>query len=139
MAWDFISISAQADAADGNITLNAPANASQGDLLVACIGYRDSAAFTAPVGAGWNLVATQQTSGDVDATSGIASGGMWYVVRGADNPSFVFTRTAGSAAVGVVLCYRNVNPTSPYDTGNAATLGSIGEPALGTFNTAEAN
>lgn len=139
MDWQFVSISSVAEAtAGGNLTLNAPANAQKGDLLIACIGYRNTPAFTPPVGAGWNLVASQQSSGDTDATSGIASGGMWYLVRGVSNPSFAFTRTGGDVAEGFVLCYRNCT-ASPYDTGGAATLGSLGEPSLSAISTAEAN
>ena len=136
MAWDFISISTAVVAANGDITLNAPASAAEGDLLVACIGYRDSAAFTLP--ANWNIVATQQSSGDTQTpNSGIGSGLMAYIVRGASAPSYVFTRTAGDVAIGVVLCYRG-NSATPYDTGNAETLGTIGEPSLSGITTAEA-
>lgn len=100
------------------------------------IAYRSNAAFTLP--ANWNLVATQQSSGDIDATQGIASGLMAWIVRGASNPSFVFTRSGGDVAQGAIVAYRG-QASSPYDTGGAATLGTIGEPSLSAISTAEAN
>lgn len=136
MAWDFVSVSTYAEVGSGNLTLNAPANIQEGDLLVACIAYRSNVAFTLP--ANWNLVATQQSSGDTDATQGIASGVMAWIVRGASNPSFTFTRTGGDVAQGTILAYRG-QASSPYDTGGAATLGAIGEPSLAGISTAEAN
>jgi len=139
MAWDFIAVSAAVETtvAGGNITLNEPSGAAQGDLLVACIAYRSNAAFTLP--SGWALVATQQSSGDIDATNGIASGVMAYIVRGASAPSYVFTRTGGDVARGTVVCYRG-NHATPYDTGSANTLGATSVTVTtGTITTAEAN
>jgi hypothetical protein len=135
MAWDLIGVSTYAEVTSGNLTLNAPAGIAEGDLLVACIAYRSNVAFTLP--AGWNLVATQQSSGDTDATQGIASGVMAWIIRGASNPSFVFTRTGGDVAQGTILAYRG-HALSPYDTGGAATLGTIGEPSLAAISTAQA-
>lgn len=142
MAWDFIAISGyvETSSSGGDITLTEPTGAQQGDLLVACIAYRSNAAFTLPTGGEWALVATQQSSGDEDATQGIASGLMAYCVRGGSAPNYVFTRTDGNVAQGTVLCYRgNLRSSSVYDTGAATTLGTIGEPALSGISTAEAN
>jgi len=137
MAWDFISVSTYVEAVSDNITLNAPTGAAQGDLLIAVIAYRAADAFT-PNDAAWQLVATQQSSGDIDATQGIASGVMYYCIRGAANPGFQFNRTGGNVAQGTVLCYRGNDPlvASVYDTGGAATLAAIGEPALAAITTA---
>jgi len=136
MPWAIIAVSAVAEVASGNLTLNAPTGGAQGDLYVACVAYRSNVAFGLP--ANWNLVATQQSSGDTDATQGIASGVMAYIIRGTSDPSFVFTRTLGDVAQGVIVCYRGVNNAAPYDTGGAATLGAIGEPSLAGISTAEA-
>lgn len=138
MAWDFIAVSTYVEQNGGNITLNAPTGAQQGDLLVACIAYRSTESFT-PNDSAWNLVATQQSSGDTDATQGIASGVMYYCIRGASNPGFQFNRTNGDVAQGTVLCYRGGASSNIYDTGNAATLGTIGEPSLSGITTANAN
>lgn len=135
-AWNFVSVGTAAEVASGNLTLNEPSGAASGDLLVACIAYRSNAAFTLP--AGWALVATQQSSGDTDATNGIASGVMAYIVRGGSAPSYAFTRTAGDVARGAVVAYRDNSP-SPYDTGSANTLAvASATVTTGTFNTAQA-
>jgi hypothetical protein len=135
-AWDLIALGTQTDVSSGDLTLDEPAGCQEGDLIVAAIAYRDSAAFTLP--ADWILAATQQSSGDTDATQGIASGVMAYIVRGSSAPSYAFTRTGGNVARGRTICYRG-NASSPRDTGGAETLASIGHPALAGITTAEAN
>jgi hypothetical protein len=139
MPWGVPKIGALATAASGDLTLIEPAGIAQGDLMVACIGYRDSAAFTLPSGGEWTLVATQQSSGDIDATFGIASGLMAWAVRGAGAPNLVFTRTAGDIAQGRLLCYTGAT-AAPFDVGTANTLASASATVTtATFTTAEAN
>lgn len=57
MAWDLISVSTYAEVASGNLTLNSPADAQRGGLLVARITYRSNVAFT-PNDSTWQLVAS---------------------------------------------------------------------------------
>lgn len=136
MAWSVPKIGAVAAAASGNITLAEPAGIASGDLMIACIGYRSNAAFAVP--GDWNLVATQQSSGDTDATNGIASGLMMWCVRGGSAPTLTFTRTAGDVAQGQIIAYSGGHAT-PYDTGSANTLAvANAQPTTTTFNTAEA-
>lgn len=138
MAWTLVGGSNVVETAvtGGNLTLGTPAGTPTiGDLLVACIGYRSNATFSPPAGEGWTLVATQQSSGDTDGTSGIASGGMWYkFLTTAADPSFAFTRTSGNVAQGTCLRYRYVNTSAGFRDGNAATLGSLGEPSAASLN-----
>jgi hypothetical protein len=129
MAWSIPTFSASdVTAATGtaNITLTEPSVTDVGDLLIACIAYRGTNAFTLP--AGWNTVATQQSSGNTSTTVGssIGSGCMAYIVRGASAPSYVFTRTAAGAdvALGTVIRYRGGHASAPFDTGSSATLGA---------------
>jgi hypothetical protein len=105
--------------------------------MVACIGYRSNAAFTVP--GDWNLIDTQQSSGDTDATSGIASGLMMWCVRGGSAPTLTFSRTAGDVAQGQILSYTGGHASAPFDTGSANTLASASVTATtGTITTAEA-
>src|SRR5687767_5474021 len=137
MAWGVPRIGALAEVASGNITLAEPAGIQQGELMVACIGYRDSAPFTVP--GDWNLVATQQSSGDTDATNGIASGLMMWRVRGPSAPTLTFTRTGGNVAQGRILAYSGGSATAPFDTGSANTL-AVASATVTTagFSTAQA-
>jgi hypothetical protein len=137
MAWGVPKIGARAEVASGNLTLAEPAGIAAGDLMVACIAYRSNAAFTVP--GDWNLVATQQSSGDTDATNGIASGVMMWTVRGGSAPTLTFNRTAGDVAHGRIIAYTGGHASTPYDTGSAGTPG-INQVAATTagFNTAEA-
>jgi hypothetical protein len=142
MAWDYVAQSGPTTVTTNNITLVEPTGAQEGDLLVACIAFRQATGgsnFTLP--SGWNLVATQQVTVNTSTTttSSIASGLMAYIVRGASAPSYAFTRTAGAnVAIGRVLCYRG-NHSAPYDTGSANTLAANSATVTtGTITTAEA-
>jgi hypothetical protein len=139
VAWGVPKIGDGAEVSLDNISLTEPAGIAQGDLMVACISYRSNAAFTLPAGGEWTLVATQQSSGDTDATNGIASGLMAWCVRGASAPGLTFTRTGGNVAQGVIIAYTGGHASAPFDTGTANTLGSASVTVTtGTFSTAEA-
>jgi hypothetical protein len=138
MAWGVPKLGAVAETtvAGGNLTLAEPSGVAQGDLMVACIAYRDTPAFTLP--SGWALVATQQSSGDTDTTDGIGSGVMAYIVRGASAPALTWTRTAGNVARGCIVSYSGTDAT-PYDTGSANTLAvASATVTTGTITTAAA-
>jgi hypothetical protein len=139
-SWGVPKIGTGVTAASGDITLIEPVGVAQNDLMVACIAYRDSAAYTLP--ALWTVVATQQSSGDTTSGLGtsIASAVMAYIVRGGSAPDLTFTRTGGDVARGVILSYSGVNTSSTYDTGSANTLGAGATTATtGTITTAEDN
>lgn len=136
--WGVPKIGANVIDATGNFDLVEPVGVAQGDLMVACIAMRGNAVLTQP--ADWLVAATQQNSGDTDATDGIASGAMFYIVRGASAPSLTCTRTLGDVAYAKIISYSGVNTVTPYDTGTSATQGSAGAtPTTATFNTAEAD
>lgn len=136
MAWGIPRIGSLVEQNGGNITLTEPAGASQGDLLIACIAYRSNVAFTVP--GDWNLVATQQSSGDIDASAGIASGLMMWTIRGASAPTLTFNRTLGNVALGRIIAYSGAQ-ASPYDTGSANTAASSSATVTtGTITTATA-
>lgn len=128
------------EVASGNLTLAEPSGSTEGDLLVAGIAYRSTAAFTVP--SGWAAAATQQSTGDTVTTTGggRGSGLLAYIVRGASAPSFVFTRTAGDVAQGAVACYRCApGYTWSYDTGVSATMAANGTTvSVGGFTAAAA-
>lgn len=71
-----------------NITVTMP-NGSPGDLLVAVLSGDNSDAITAPVG--WNVVENYIGDGVTDAFLFVA-----WKIRGASEPSAVFTRTTNS-------------------------------------------
>lgn len=84
----------------GNLTLTEPAGAQSGDLMIACIAFKNSIApITAP--AGWTAL-----SGQLGASTGNASLAWFWLKRGASAPSYVFTRTGGTNSSGRVLAYR---------------------------------
>jgi len=103
MAWSIVGVSAVVEVASGDITPTEPTGAASGDLLVACVAYRSNVAFAMP--AGWTEIEVQNT-GDTDATDGIPSCVMAYMVRGGSAPDYTFTRTLGDVAMASVVAYR---------------------------------
>lgn len=126
MAVEFIAEGTVANVASGNVTPGAPAGTQEGDLLIACIAYRDTAAFTNPTGGEWTTIATQQSSGNTSTTAStaIASGHMAYCIRGASDPNFTFTRTGGNVARAMVFAFRGVDTSTPLDNADAVTEAS---------------
>jgi len=136
MAWGVPKLGTLVEDATGNFDLIEPAGVAQGDLMVACIAYRGNAAITAPTG--WAAAAAAQNSGDTDATNGIASGAMFYIIRGASAPSLTCTRTGGDVVLARVISYSGAKP-HPLDTGSSNTLAvASGTVTTGTITTAEA-
>lgn len=139
MAWGVPKLGTLVEDATGNFDLIEPAGVAEGDLMVACIAYRGNASITRPTG--WSIVATEQNSGDTDATNGIASGDMFYIVRGSSAPSLTCTRTAGDVVLARVISYTPSAGTVPvYDTGSANTLALASVTGTtGTITTAKAS
>lgn len=137
MAWSIVGTAAPLTVASGNVTATEPSGAQQGDLMIVSIAYRGNVGFTLPTG--WSLV-EQQNTGDLDATSGIASGLMAYIVRGASTPDLVFTRTGGDVAVSAVAVYRG-NHASPLGGHTSTTMESSSTmpQTTGTITTAADN
>ena len=136
MAWTIEALGTNVVQNGGNITLVEPSGAASGDLLVACIAWKDTAAFTKP-SAEWTLIQTL-SNGDTDAIGGVASGGMWYCIRGASAPSYVFTRTNGDVAMGQVVSWKQSSGTPTLDTSSILQRGSDTTAIVGTtITTAE--
>lgn len=121
MAWGSAPlIGTESVVAAGNLTLSEPAGVTSGDLLVACIAFKDSVAFSLP--AGWTVVATQQNTGDINTANGLGSALMAFIVRGASAPALTFTRSGGDVAQGRILAYRpSAGTTATYATGSAGS------------------
>jgi hypothetical protein len=98
------------------ITLNAPAGVAQGDLLVAQVTARHTAAPTAP--AGWQLVANQAAG---SGASAVIQSIFWKAAGGAEPASYTWTWSTSIRASGGILAYSGVDATNPID---AASGGS---------------
>lgn len=117
--WGIPVLGTLVEDATGNFTMLEPAGGAAGKLYIACVGWRGNAAVTPPEG--WSVVATPQNSGDTDATNGIASGTMWYLIRGASAPDLVGVRTGGDVLQVQIASYAGA-ATAPFDAGTANTL-----------------
>lgn len=137
MSWGVPKLGTLVESASGDFNLIEPAGVASGDLMIACIAYRGSAAITAP--ASWSTVPTTQNSGDTDATNGIASAAMFYIVRGGSAPDLACTRTLGDVVLARVISYSG--GSGVLDTGAGTTLGAAQAFAVvsGGITTAEAN
>jgi hypothetical protein len=138
MAWGVPKIGTVVEDATGDFTLLEPAGIAEGDLMVACIAYRSNAVVTVP--GDWTICATQQSSGDTDATNGIASGLMMYAIRGASAPTLALTRTAGDVLLARIIAYSGALASGTLDAASANTLGSASATVTtGTISTTVAN
>ena len=134
MAWEIIAVGTNTVQNGGNITLDEPAGTTAGDLIIACIAWKDTQVITKP-SAEWSLIQALD-NGDTDAVGGVASGGMWYCIRGGSAPSYVFTRTLGDVAMGQTVTYRGNTPA--LDTSSIRQVGSDTLNIVGTtITTAE--
>ncbi|TAZ20784.1 hypothetical protein ELH77_19470 [Rhizobium ruizarguesonis] len=124
--FQFVGVSSAAEVASGNLTLVTTGVTIQtGDLVIACIAYRDTAAFSAP-DASWSII-EQQSGGNVSTTAStaIASGVMmvcesWPAIA----PSLVFGRTAGDVARGVLMVYRGQKASGSLNVHSSNTPGA---------------
>jgi hypothetical protein len=131
--WSYIGAGSQTSVAAGDITPPIHASAQEGDLLIAHIAYRDTAAFTAP--AGWTIH-EQQSSGntvDGDPTTAIGSGLIASCIRGGSDPSTTFTRTGGDVATSRITAWRPdagavefVASSSATSSSNSTTVATAG-------------
>jgi uncharacterized membrane protein (Fun14 family) len=138
VSWGVPKIGTVAEVASGALTLAEPAGTAQGDLQIACIAIRSTVGFT---NADWTKI-EGQLSGDTDATNGIASGEMWYRVRGASAGTLQFSRTGGDLGRGVIIGYTGGKQNAAAVLGNhsSATLGAASATVTtATISTTEAN
>jgi hypothetical protein len=126
--WTRVGISTVVEDVTGTLTLTEPAGVQSGDLLVACISYRQSGtqSFTAP--SGWSNAAAQVTGNNTaNATTSIACGRMDYIVRGGSAPALSWTRTSVEVARGQIEAWRRTDGGVPaFDQAASATAGAAG-------------
>jgi hypothetical protein len=124
--FTFVGVTTAAEVASGNLTLVTTGVTIQtGDLVIACIAYRDTPAFSVP-DASWSIV-EQQSSGNVSTTNTTAIGsGVMMVCQSwpAVAPSLVFGRTAGDVARGVLMVYRGQKASGSLNVHSSATSAS---------------
>lgn len=121
---DYVSHNAPVESSNADITFTEPAGTQQGDLLVVAIAHRSAVGFQKP--ADWTSKLLDQSSGNTSTTvtSSIASGELFYTVRGASAPTLTFTKEAGTGDVnrGVIVCLRGQDTTTPIRASLQTTL-----------------
>lgn len=140
MAWSRVGQSTSSAVASGNVSVTEPAGVASGDLMIAAVSYRGTAAFTPP--SGWTVIA-HETSGNADAVTPdpIASLIVCLCVRGGSAPGLTFTRTGGNVALAGVTVYRSdAGGTIGLDTYSQNTLGAASVTATtGSLTTSASN
>jgi len=123
--WSLVGVSpvVESTLTAGTFTQTEPAGVQQGDLLVVCVASRQSVTTTevaAP--AGWTAVNKALNASTATNTAALPCGYMWYCVRGASAPSYVFNTPASlSVLLSRVVAYRGNAATTPLDISSAAT------------------
>jgi surface antigen len=139
MAWGIPKIGTVAEANGGALTLTEPTGTAQGDLQIACIAIRSTVGFT---NSDWTKIEGQLSGNTVSTGAGIASGEMWYRIRGASAGTLQFSRTGGDVARGCIISYTGGKQDLAAVLGNHSsnTLGSASTTATtGTISTTEAD
>jgi hypothetical protein len=144
VAWGVPKIGSAVAVSSGNLALTEPAGIASGDIMVACIAARDTAAFSLP-SADWAWCVTQQSSGNTTTTVGsaIASGAMAWCRRAGSAPALTFTRTGGDVGLGRIIAYSGgLASGDALIAGSAETAaantGSPSTPALDTTGNTDA-
>lgn len=109
-AWELVGIGSNTTVTSGDCTLNLPSGIAAGDLIVAHISYRDTAAFTAPSGGEWTIHQQISDGNTSTSTNRKASGLIASCIRGASNPNLAFTRSGGNVALGTTTVWRADSP-----------------------------
>lgn len=101
-----------------------PTGTIQGDFLLAS-AMSTSSSLAAP--SGWTQIGTTVTASSYTA-------GLWYCIRGASAPSYVWTNVAGSNDGVTIVTFRGVNPTTPFDASAQSSAGSAVAPTISAAN-----
>lgn len=120
------------------ITINKPTGVSEGDLLLAVVGWENNqtpASWTS-VPSGWTEIVDRQECGGSPTRPCTFS--VWYKVAGASEPSSYTWQASisGVGLMGVISAYSGVDETTPMDatrtvaTGGAAT--TVDPPSITT-------
>jgi hypothetical protein len=105
-------------------TLDLPAGTQAGDFLL-FLTATDSANSVTNTPAGYTLSESNQL-----ALAGFAA--FWKVADGGEDPTQTFDFSATEAGSSMLLCFRNANASSPFDTDsvNSQTATSLTTPAI---------
>lgn len=124
-SWTFVGKTEAAVNASGAYTLTEPSGAQQNDILVVDFAARSNVVFA---NADWTFPQSDTTGNTTNNTTGsIVSYQTGYCIRGSSAPSYVFTRTGGSRALGTVRAYRSSRAGTPsFDTSAEVAMGAAG-------------
>lgn len=123
--WTYVGKTEAAVSASGNYTLTEPSGVQQGDVLVVDFATRSNVIYT---NADWTFPQSDTTGNTTNNTTGsIVSYQTGYCIRGSSAPSYVFSRTGGSRALGTVRAYRSSRAGTPtFDTSAEVAMGAAG-------------
>lgn len=120
MAYTFTAGALSSVVASGDITCNFPASPQTGDIFVAFLTLRSNVGCATP--ANWTKI-HESLTGDVDATSGVASGQVFWWRYDGSGTSVTFTRTGGDRGQGVIIGVRGCLDTGDViDAQNISTV-----------------
>lgn len=100
----FVGVGSVAQANGGNLSLSEPGGCAAGDLIIAAIAYRGTAAFSTPTG--WSLIGQTAVGNTLTTTSGLGALYWAWRIRGSSSASVAFPRTGGNIARGAMIAYR---------------------------------
>ena len=133
---------ATASASSGvqSLVIAKPSGTAQDDLLIAVLSTDTGESgenFSPP--AGWTVITDRETSGVSPPADDNLQFAVWYKVATAAEPAdYTFTWGSDEDAVGAILRYDGVNPSTPIDA-SADAVGSSAAPQAPTVTTTVSN
>ncbi|MFW2390532.1 MAG: DUF4215 domain-containing protein [Polyangiales bacterium] len=117
-----------------SLAVPVPAGVTEGDLLIAQIGYNAAGTITPP--AGWNLIDVT-----TNPSKPIMQGLYWRAASASEPTHYDFGLTSGKddTAVGAIAVYRGIDLTDPIDAVGAQTDSGSTEVVAPSITTTTAN
>lgn len=118
---------------NANLTVTLPSGMQQGDVIILWIAHRSTIGYQVP--SGWTKLLNVGSGNTTNAsTASISSGELFYIVRGASNPTASFTKESGTGSLTYYRCmaFRGVDATNPIRSSVIQTLGTANATVVTT-------
>lgn len=113
-----------------SIVITKPTGTVDGDVLVAYLAAPTAKTWTPP--ANWNSTFPDTFGGSAINTE-MAS---WWRVASGEGASWTWSIAGGNDnIVGIVVCYKNADPSDPIDVADTAPDGGVGDPTCPSVTT----
>lgn len=115
MSTQYKSFASQAITSNSSVVISAPSGITDGEVLVAIIGYDNTSVSISAAPSGWTLVGSAGSGGSIFNTA-LA---LYWKVASSESGSYTWTLSSGAASGGGILRLGSTS-TSPIDVSSLA-------------------